>query len=227
MGLPNGLHHIAIATKDVKAQIEFFTQACGMELSALYWMHGVDQTFHAFLRMDDAYIAFVQGPQMDSIEGVNGVSHASWTAAPVAPGVMQHLALNVKNDEALYALRDRLRAHGVWVWGPIDHGLCRSMYFTGPEGLMLEFATSDEPINAEAWIDPEVMALAGIDEEEIKRYKSPPSFESQNGAVANPAVDPANLPMDLPPGLDLYSMSDEEVFEKLSENTPPVDVTSS
>ena len=40
------------------------------------------------------------------------------------------------------------------------------------------------------------------------------------------AVDPANLPMELPPGgPDLYTMSDEEVWEKLSETTPPVDVS--
>src|SRR2546429_5750238 len=40
MGLPNGIHHLAICTKDIKKQIEFFTQVCGMELVALYWMHG-------------------------------------------------------------------------------------------------------------------------------------------------------------------------------------------
>jgi len=36
MGLPNGVHHPAIFTKDIKGQIEFFTQVCGMELVALY-----------------------------------------------------------------------------------------------------------------------------------------------------------------------------------------------
>jgi catechol 2,3-dioxygenase-like lactoylglutathione lyase family enzyme len=30
MGLPNGVHHLAIATRDVKAQIELFTQVVGM-----------------------------------------------------------------------------------------------------------------------------------------------------------------------------------------------------
>ena len=60
MGLPNGLHHIAICTKDIKSQIEFYTQVVGMELCALYWMHGVDNTFHGFLRMGNSSIAFVQ-----------------------------------------------------------------------------------------------------------------------------------------------------------------------
>jgi catechol 2,3-dioxygenase-like lactoylglutathione lyase family enzyme len=40
MGLPNGVHHLAIATRDMKGQIDFFTRVVGMELVALYWMHG-------------------------------------------------------------------------------------------------------------------------------------------------------------------------------------------
>ena len=77
MGLPNGLHHIAICTKDIKSQIEFYTQVVGMELCALYWMHGVDNTFHGFLRMGNSSIAFVQSPEIGEIQGIKGVSHAS------------------------------------------------------------------------------------------------------------------------------------------------------
>ena len=44
MGLSNGIHHLAIATRDITAQVEFFTQVCGMELVALYWMHGLENT---------------------------------------------------------------------------------------------------------------------------------------------------------------------------------------
>ena len=36
----DGLHHLAICTADMKAQIAFFTDKLGMELVALYWMHG-------------------------------------------------------------------------------------------------------------------------------------------------------------------------------------------
>ena len=86
MGLPNGLHHIAICTKDIKGQIEFYSQVVGMELVALYWMHGVQKTFHGFLKMGSASIAFVQSPEIGEIQPQKGVSHPSWTAAPVAAG---------------------------------------------------------------------------------------------------------------------------------------------
>ncbi len=96
MGLPNGIHHLAICTKDIKQQIEFFTQVCGMELVALYWMHGVKNTFHGFLRLgDSSSIALVASPEIGEIQPIKGVSHPAWTASPVAPGAMQHLAMNV------------------------------------------------------------------------------------------------------------------------------------
>ena len=68
MGLPNGVHHLAICTKDIKSQIEFYTQVVGMDLCALYWMHGVDRTFHGFVRMGNSSIAFVQSPEIGEIQ---------------------------------------------------------------------------------------------------------------------------------------------------------------
>jgi catechol-2,3-dioxygenase len=114
---------------------------------------------------------------------------------------MQHLALNVDSEVDLLAIRDRLRAHGSWVMGPLDHGFCKSIYLAAPEGLMLEFATSEgRPIDAEAWIDPEVVRLARISPSDLERYKHPPEFRSQNGAIKNPPVNRGNPPMQFPPG---------------------------
>ena len=225
MGLPNGVHHLAICTKNMKEQVEFFTQVVGMELVALYWMHGVKNTYHGFVRLgDSSSIAFVQGPESGEIQPQTGVSHASWTAGLVAPGAMQHLALNVDTEEDLLTMRDRVRSHGHWVMGPLDHGFCKSIYFAGPEGMMLEFSTSEgETIDAESWIDPEVVKLNGISLEELEKYKNPPAFESQGGQVQNPEVDLNDPPMQFPPGQEVvYSMSDKDVTEKLSETTPPV-----
>ena len=227
MGLPNGVHHLAIATRDIKAQIEFFTQVVGMELVALYWMHGVEGTYHGFLRLSDAAsIAFVQGPEMATIEPVPGVSHAGFTAGPVAPGAMQHVALGVATEADLLAVRDRLRSHGHWVMGPIDHGMCKSIYLTAPEGIMLELATSATAIDAEQWIDPEVVGLCGIDATELARYRRPPVFASRGGSVAQP--DPHAKPnFVFPPEWKeradaLFEMSDAEIAASLSVPTPPV-----
>jgi catechol 2,3-dioxygenase-like lactoylglutathione lyase family enzyme len=225
MGLANGVHHLAICTKDIKKQIEFFTQAVGGELVALYWMHGVDKTFHGFVNFGKGCsIAFVQSPEIGEIQPQKGVSHAAWTAAPVAGGAMQHLALNVDREADLLASRDRVRSYGNWVMGPIDHGFCKSIYLAAPEGIMLEFSTSEgKPIDAEAWIDPEVVRLAGIGLADLDRFKHPADFASRDGTIPNPAVDMAHPPMEFPPGRErIYTMSDAEVHARMSETTPPV-----
>jgi hypothetical protein len=193
-----------------------------MELVALYWMHGVKNTFHGFLKMgDSSSIAFVQSPEIGEIQGIKGVSHAGSPARPVAAGVMQHVALNVDTEADLLAMRDRVRSHGYWVMGPLDHGFCKSIYLAAPEGIMLEFSTSEgKSIDGDAWIDPEVVRLSGITPSDLGRYRNPPAFTSEGGKVAQPSPH-SGLPM--MDGMErLYDMSDEEITSRLSESTPPV-----
>lgn len=227
MNKVEGLHHLAICTADMKAQIEFFTDKLGMELVALYWMHGVAKTWHGFLRLnDESAIAFVQNPAIGKIPVTLGVSHAGNPGANCARGVMQHVALRVKDDAELHAMRDRLRAKGVPVLGPLDHGMCKSIYFAGPENLSLELSFSTEAIDAEAWIDPEVVELAGINAEELARYKHPADYADEGGRVKQPGLDaPGPHMTNYPPGAyeAIITMADEKVLA-MSESEPPVKV---
>ena len=222
-----GLHHLALCTADMKSQIEFFTDKLGMELQALYWMHGVENTWHGFLRLnDESSIAFVCNPEIEGIEVQMGVTHAGNPGANSAAGTMQHLALKVKDHDEMMAMRDRLRAKGVPVLGPMDHGMCVSMYFAGPENLSLELSYSSEPINNAQWIDPEVVALAGISEEELERYKNPAAFPGSGGSVAQPAIGETSTGPHMtnyPPGHYEASMGiPEEVVLTMVESEPPV-----
>jgi len=139
---------------------------------------------------------------------------------------MQHVAFNVDSEAALMAMRDRLRTHGHFVMGPIDHGMCHSIYATAPEGLMIEFSTSAAPIDADEWIDPEVVAFCGIDASDLARYRQPAAFVSKGGTVPQP--DPHAKPNFVFPddwrerGETLFRMSDEEIAAALSVPTPPV-----
>ena len=49
-----------------------------------------------------------------------------------------HLSFNLPDEEALLALRDRLKAAGCEVTDVVDHGFIRSIYFTDPNGIALE-----------------------------------------------------------------------------------------
>lgn len=223
-----GLHHLAIATADMKAQISFFTDKLGMELVAMYWMHGVENTWHAFLRLnDESSIAFVCNPEIKNIPVSLGETHAGNAGANCAAGTMQHLALKVNNLEELLAMRDRLRAKDVPVMGPMNHGMCVSMYFAGPENLALELSYSEEAINQDAWIDPEVVALAGITPEELARFKKPSSFTDSDGAVAQPDLSKAAGPhlTNYPEGAyEMMMGTPDDAIWSVVESEPPVSV---
>ncbi len=227
MNKVEGLHHLAITTADIKAQIDFFNDKLGMELVALYWMHGVENTFHGFMRLnDESAIAFVQNPEIGHIPVKIGETHAGNPGANSARGTMQHVALRVKNPDELLAMRDRLRSKGVPVMGPLDHGMCQSIYFAGPENLALELSCSAEPINAQAWIDPEVVDLLGIEAGELDRFRSSADFDAEGGSVPQPPLDGPGPHMANYPG-DRYQLVmglTDEQYAHMVESEPPVKV---
>ena len=228
MAHPVGIHHLALSTGNMKAQIEFFTDVLGMELVALYWMHGVEGAWHGFMKLDEnCAVAFVFIPGNEKIGTEIGVTHPGTGAGTSSPGTMQHISFNVPTMEALLNMRDRIRSRGVNVMGPIRHGFCQSIYFSGPENLALEVATSEgaeHPLDhKQTWIDPEVVGLAGITEEELARFTNPAPYAGEKGAVAQPAYD-ANKPHPPMPKEALegiYSIPDDVFTAQASETTPP------
>ena len=225
MGLASGVHHLAISTADMKAQLEFFTDVLGAELKGLFWMHGVPGAKHAFVKLSDSsYVAFVHMPPIEDIPTELGATHAGGPTGPSAPGTMQHVAFNVDSVEDLLALRDRIRSRGVNVFGPLDHGLCHSIYFAGPEHLSLEIATSAVPIDDRAWIDPEVVARCGIDGDELAAMRAPAEYQDEAGRVPNPPIDRSKPHLVMENYEMLMSMPDEVITREMSYADPPVRV---
>lgn len=225
MTKPNALHHLALSTADIKGQIAFFSDVLGLELMALYWMHGAEQTVHAFLKLNErCAVAFVQAPQNKDIQRIIGVTHPGTALAGSAPGTLQHLALNVDSESELLDMRDRIRSRGINVVGPMDHGFCKSIYFAGPEDLALEISTYTGALEPEAWVDPEVLSFTGITRDELDRFKTPAQFEGQGGAVQQPAYDPAKPHPHFPQEmyLEMLAMPDDVFTEVTREAEPPV-----
>ncbi len=221
---PSGVNHLAISTGDMKAQLDFFCDVLGLPLKALYWMHGVENTFHGFVELaPESYLAFVQHP--DNPPDIRyGVSHAGNAGSPVTVGAMQHVAFHVADLDELLAMRDRIRDRGIQVFGPIDHGFCQSMYFAGPEGLSLEVACGSA-IDERSWIDPEVQALCGISDAEVEAMKQPEPYHRPADPVAQPDFDPAKPSMYPPERYEkTMAIPDAEVWERFSETTPPVQI---
>ena len=223
---PNGIHHLAFMAGDIKKHIAFFSQVMGCPLVALFDMHGVPGGLHAFLRMNDhSYFSIVQLPDTDKIPIEIGRTHAGSGALPSAPGTLQHLAFGVDTDEALIAMRDRIRSHGINVIGPIDHGMCRSIYFAGPDQMTLEVASSGGAINPDVWIDPTTLAKAGISDDEAAAFRAPAPYDGPS-SVAQPAYDPAKPHMAYPKEayLKMLAIPDEVLTKTASYTQPPVTV---
>lgn len=222
---PNGVHHIAVMTADIKTQIAFFTDVLGCKLSAIFDMHGVPGAFHAFVHLNDhCYFSFVQMDGVGDIPVTLGVSHAGTGAGKAAPGVVQHIAFSVTTEADLLAMRDRIRTKGVNVMGPIDHGMCKSIYFAGPEHLTLEVATSAVEVDQDRWVDPKVLERVGISADEAARYKAPDTYAGAGGTVQQPQIDPSQPHQSYPP--DMYkammAMPDDVLAKLISYNEPPV-----
>lgn len=223
---PNGIHHLAFMAGDIKKHIAFFSEVMGCPLVALFDMHGVPGGLHAFLRMNDhSYFSIVQLPKVGEIPIELGKTHAGNGALPCAPGTLQHLAFRVATDADLVAMRDRIRSHGVNVLGPIDHGMCRSIYFAGPDQMTLEVATSHEAIDPDAWIDPAVLAKAGINSEEASRFRQPVAYQGPS-PVPQPTYDPDKPHMAYPKEMYLQMLKapDEAITAAGSYRDPPVKV---
>jgi hypothetical protein len=91
--------------------------------------------------------------------------------------------------------------------------------------MTLELSYSNEPINNEAWVDPEVVALLGITDIELSAYKSPAAYSDKSGAVAQPGVDAPGPHMNYPAEIYpfILSRTDEEVLNSVPSD-PPVNV---
>lgn len=178
-----GIHHLAIMSADIKSQIAFFSDVLGCKLSAIFDMHGVPGGIHAFMHLDDhCYFSIVELPAVNDIPVQMGVTHSGTGAGPSAAGTMQHLAFKVDTPDQLLAIRDRIRKKGVNVIGPINHGMCQSIYFGGPENMTLEVATSDAEIDQKAWVDPSVLEKVGISAEEAAQYMAPDPMREKAAA---------------------------------------------
>jgi catechol 2,3-dioxygenase-like lactoylglutathione lyase family enzyme len=152
--LPSRLHHTAYVSRDLEATRAFYEDIIGLPLVATWCekdeLFGKERTYcHCFFALGDGgALAFFQfadaedqaqfGPEM-----------------PFTP--FHHIALNV-SPEVQKDIEGRIAAAG---YAPpatftLEHGYCRSVYVTDPNGMIVEFtcdAPEAETINAKRLTD--------------------------------------------------------------------------
>lgn len=133
-------HHLAIATRDMNATHEFYTNAMGFEL----------------VRAEKAQTGRTAWAKHFFYDTGNGEMMAFWeihdddvepefpTAISTGLGLplwTNHIAFAAADEVELTAARERLLAAGHPV-REIDHHWCKSIYATDPNGIMVEFCAT-------------------------------------------------------------------------------------
>jgi catechol 2,3-dioxygenase-like lactoylglutathione lyase family enzyme len=134
---PQRLHHVAYITWDTEKTVDFYTRIMKMLLVGTVTADVVPSTkephpyLHTFFKTDNGeLIAFFELLGLPEEKDVT-----------VVPAWVRHLALRVPDYETLLRWKEHLEANGIEVLGPIDHGICHSIYFFDPNGIRLELAS--------------------------------------------------------------------------------------
>lgn len=146
--LPGRLHHTAYVTKDMEATRKFYEEVIGLPLMATFCekdeLFGAERTYmHTFFGLGDgSALAFFQfaDPADQELFG---------PPMPMTP--FHHVALHV--DKGVQAeIEGRIKAAGYTEpeHFVLEHGYCRSVYVTDPNGMIVEFCCDDDEALKEA-----------------------------------------------------------------------------
>lgn len=150
-GLPARLHHTAYVTRDMEATRKFYEDVIGLPLMSTFCesdeLFGATRTYmHTFFGLGDgSALAFFQFADP-------GDQELFGPKMPFSP--FHHVALYVDRPTQ-DAIETRIKAAGYkepehFI---LEHGYCRSVYVTDPNGMIIEFTLDDEDAlrDAEKW----------------------------------------------------------------------------
>ena len=133
------IHHVAYRCKDAKETVEWYKKPehglySGFCRGSCPSTKAFDPYMHLFLDAGNgnvlAFFELPTQPEMGRDENT--------------PKWVQHIALKVKDRQALVQAKEHLEANGVDVLGITNHGIFHSIYFFDPNGHRLELAYDDE-----------------------------------------------------------------------------------
>jgi catechol 2,3-dioxygenase-like lactoylglutathione lyase family enzyme len=131
------LNHFAHRCRDAEETRHFYEDLLGLPLAHIVQSNHVPSTgeycpyMHVFFKMrDGSFVAFFD----------LGDDEAP-LPSPNTPSWVNHIALQVPDEQHLLAAKARLENAGVEVLGVTDHKIIHSIYFFDPNGLRVELTT--------------------------------------------------------------------------------------
>ena len=133
-----GINHLALITPNMDETVRFYRDILGMDLVATIGQisyRGDKWMRHYFFSLGPGNtLAFFEW------EDVKDIGEYKPAGIPASGRQFDHVSFNVKDQEALLAMQQRLREHGVDVTEVIDHKVVHSIYFDDPHGISLEIS---------------------------------------------------------------------------------------
>ena len=141
-----GLHHVALATRDLEATHAFYSDLLGFKLVKVVTgaTEGGGWSKHIFYDTGgDGLIAF-----WDLHDESLGEFRTDISTGFGLPVHVNHLAFRADSLDELRSRIEQWQEHGITV-AEIDHGFCTSIYTTDPNGILIEFCCDTVPLNEE------------------------------------------------------------------------------
>ena len=141
-------HHLALATKDTKANHEFYTNAMGFDLVkivALPSPEGGGFAKHFFYDTGGGELMAFWELHDESIPADFSPAIATGLGLPIWTN---HVAFAASDLDDLASKRERWLEHGYDVM-EADHHWCRSVYTQDPNGILVEFCVTTREFNAD------------------------------------------------------------------------------
>jgi glyoxalase family protein len=178
-----GIHHITLVCGDAQRTVNFYTQVLGLRFVKRTVNFDDPGSYHLYF-----------GDEVGSPG--SAVTFFEWPGAPKGHfgiGGTHHFALIVNDYDKLLKWKRRLVDLGLSVEGPLDRHYFKSIYFTDPDGCILEIATrgpgwtideAPDAIGAEFREPPAEMMINNRDEARIVAETWPEAVPEITGDMA-------------------------------------------
>jgi glyoxalase family protein len=125
-----GIHHLTAVSSDAQRTVDFYTGILGLRLIKQTVNFDDPSSYHLYFA--------------DEENGPGVLTFFEWKRAPRGRwglGGTHHLAFETRDRDTLLQWKRWLTDHGIPVTGPYDRVYFESIYFTDPDGLIVELAT--------------------------------------------------------------------------------------
>lgn len=178
-----GLHHITLVSSNAQRTVDFYVKVLGLRF--------IKQT----VNFDDPSAYHLYFGDAIGSPG-SAITFFEWKHAPKGLrgiGGTHHVALSVQDYDGLLKWKRRLTDLDIKVDGPYNRNYFQSIYFTDPDGVILEIATmgpgmlideNEETLGQTVLTPPTEMQISGRDEEQIQEITWPEPVERISADMA-------------------------------------------